>query len=290
MILKPPLTLDEQVQSLIAKGFVVGDTYKTREALSRIGYYRLHAYLRQFRHDDSYTPNIPIEQVLKIYEFDCELRTWLYPIIGNIECYTRAQISNYLALNYGSECYLQADTFDPKRHNHDRYLSRINAIKRDNAKSAAIHHHINHYNGRFPIWVLFEFFSTGLLSITYADLKRKDRKYIASNAFHTGDLQLVSWLRAFTELRNKCAHYTRLYMWRFPTVPKQPKVQAWKMNNTLFSQILMLGYLNANQDDWIQATENLAELIARFDTAISFKSIGFPKHWKEILTTCVPSR
>ena len=47
-----------------------------------------------------------------------------------------------------------------------------------------------------------EFFSTGMLSFTYADLKRGDRKAIAK-MYGTGDQQLLSWLRAFTELRTR---------------------------------------------------------------------------------------
>ncbi|MCV0015015.1 hypothetical protein [Mobiluncus mulieris] len=35
------------------------------------------------------------------------------------------------------------------------------------------------------MWVIIEFFSTGMLSFTYADLKRQDRKRIARVAFNT---------------------------------------------------------------------------------------------------------
>ena len=85
------------------------------------------------------------------------------------------------------------------------------------------------------MWVIIEFFSTEMLSFFYADLQRADKKAIAKGAFATGDQQLESWLRALTELRNKCAHYTRFYYWPFTTVPRQFTGASWRMDNTLFS-------------------------------------------------------
>ena len=141
---------------------------------------------------------------MRLYDFDSQLRVWLFDVIGEIESALKADIGSYLACAYGSQCYLEAPTFD-SRHKHDAYLRRIDRVIHDNRNAPVVKHHLDKYEGRFPIWVIMEFFSTGMLSFTYADLKRGDRKAIAK-MYGTGDQQLLSWLRAFTELRNKCAH------------------------------------------------------------------------------------
>ncbi|WP_396824184.1 Abi family protein [Mobiluncus mulieris] len=134
------------------------------------------------------------------------------------------------------------------------------------------------------MWVIIEFFSTGMLSFTYADLKRQDRKRIARVAFNTGDQQLESWLRAFTELRNKCAHYTRLYFWRFTTVPRQPRDGRWKMDNSLFSQLYMLSRMHPNQHSWRKEISRLEGIIQLYQPYMGRSHLGFPRDWKALLS------
>lgn len=70
-----------------------------------------------------------------------------------------------------------------------------------------VQHHKEKYNGQFPIWVIIEFFSMGMLSYLYADLKSADQKMIAKKSYHKSSVCLKSWLRCLTDLRNRCAQY-----------------------------------------------------------------------------------
>ncbi|NMW65923.1 Abi family protein [Mobiluncus mulieris] len=284
MELKPPLPLEQQIQAIKGKGFIVDNYQQASEFLAQVGYYRLRAYFLPFRHQDGYQPGISFRRITKLYEFDTELRTWLFRIIGDIECYTRNQIATHLALAYGAECYMDADTFDVKRHRHEPYLKRIDSLIYENRNTSVVKHHRATYGGHFPIWVIIEFFSTGMLSFTYADLKRQDRKRIARAAFNTGDQQLESWLRAFTELRNKCAHYTRLYFWRFTTVPRQPRDSRWKMDNSLFSQLYMLSRMHPNQHSWRKEISRLEGIIQLYQPYMGRSHLGFPRDWKALLS------
>lgn len=83
----------------------------------------------------------------------------------------------------------------------------------------------------------------GTLSYLYADLLTPDKKQIASTSFNTSADCLQSWLRCLTDLRNRCAHYSRLYYWIFSAVPKTPQNAPYTFDRKLFSQILMLKYL-----------------------------------------------
>lgn len=208
MDLKPSTTIDEQLVLIESKSIRIDDLQVARDFLNRTGYYRLRAYFLPFKTRNGYRP-VPFGQIMRLYEFDSQLRVWLFDVIGQIESTLKARLVSYLARTYGSQCHLEASTFN-SRHKHDAYIRRIGRVIHDNRNAPVVKHHLDKYEGRFPIWVIMEFFSTGMLSFTYADLKRADRKVLAKT-YGTGDQQLLSWLRAFTELRNKCAHYTRPY-------------------------------------------------------------------------------
>ena len=111
---------------------------------------------------------------------------------------------------------------------YDEQVKRIVACIADNKRTLVVKHHNQKYGGKFPLWVLIEFFSMGTLSYLYADLLTPDKKQIASASFNTSADCLQSWLRCLTDLRNRCAHYSRLYYWIFSAVPKTPQNAPWR--------------------------------------------------------------
>ena len=134
------------------------------------------------------------------------------------------------------------------------------------------------------VWVIIEFFSMGMLSYLYADLLTPDKKQIATTSFGTSADCLQSWLRCATDLRNRCAHYSRLYYWIFSAIPKTPQNATYEFDRRLFSQILMLKYLYPDKNKWNnEVSVNLESLIEEYLPDISLKHIGFPENWKELL-------
>ena len=93
------------------------------------------------------------------------------------------------------------------------------------------------YDGKFPLWVIVEFFSIGMLSHFYTDLQTEDKKAIARILYGTSYKNLESWLRCLTDLRNKCAHYSRIYYWIFPALPKIPRNDTYIPTRRLFAQL-----------------------------------------------------
>ena len=118
---------------------------------------------------------------------------------------------------------------------YDEQVKRIVACIADNKRTLVVKHHNQKYGGKFPLWVLIEFFSMGTLSYLYADLLTPDKKQIASASFNTSADCLQSWLRCLTDLRNRCAHYSRLYYWIFSAVPKTPQNAPYTFDRKLFS-------------------------------------------------------
>ena len=185
-------------------GFVVQDKTQLKEFLSEANYYRLSAYLLPFKlTDDRYIEGIPMKRIKRLYDFDSDLRSWIYQNIEHIEYYLRTQLSYYLAHNYPPDYYMNPDIFTGE-HKHEDFLKHIKRCIKNNEKTLVVKHHKAKYKGRFPIWVIIESFTTRMLSILYADLQRPLKKAIARDAFNTTDRNLESWLRVFTELRNIC--------------------------------------------------------------------------------------
>ena len=124
----------------------------------------------------------------------------------------------------------------------------------------------------------------GTLSYLYADLLTPDKKQIAATSFNTSADCLQSWLRCLTDLRNRCAHYSRLYYWIFSAVPKTPQNAPYTFDRKLFSQILMLKYLYPDKSKWNSSVYiSIETLDDEYLPDISLKHIGFPENWKELL-------
>ncbi len=279
MTLKPAKTFKQQIEQIRGHGFIVDDESQLEKFLNSANYYRFSAYFLPFKHHEK-KPNISLP--MKLYEFDKALRKWLYEIIGDIEYYTKTQIAYYLAHNAGTEAHLNQNIYK-KKHNHSIFIDKHNKIIKENRKTLVVKHHKEKYNNRFPIWVAIEFYSIGMVSFLYSDLTNIHQKNIAKKSFNTGHRQLSSWLRVLTELRNKCAHYSRLYFWKYKSIPKNDNSKNWTTDNSLFSQIYCLSKLYVEDAVWNMQLNALEDILNDYQNSISLEHMGFPHNWKSIL-------
>lgn len=284
MEMKEPKTYAEQVQIIQNKGFIVNDIDHCISFLQQANYYRLSAFFLPFRQKDgTYFNGINFNRIQRIYDFDSQIRTLLFQAIEQIEFYMRTQISYYLAHKYGTVGYLTPANFSSK-HNAEKFAEKIEQCIQENQRTLVVKHHIQKYNGQFPIWVIIEFFSMGMLSYCYGDMCSEDQKSIARNSFSTSAACLNSWMRCITDLRNRCAHYSRLYFWIFPAIPLTPKNSNYTFDRKLFSQIMMLKYLYPDKQVWnSRFSLSIENMIEEYLPDISLSHIGFPENWKELL-------
>ena len=164
MEVKEPKTYNEQVQLIREKGFIISDEKKAVEFLKEANYYRLSAYFLPFKKDDqTFEKNIDFIRVCKIYEFDSKMRSILMQAIEDIELYLRTQIAYYFAHKHGALGYLDPQNFSDK-HDFQAFKEKIQNCINDNSRTLVVKHHQEKYNGNFPLWVIIEFFSLGMLS------------------------------------------------------------------------------------------------------------------------------
>lgn len=285
MELKKQTTFEEQLELLKRKGIVIEHSEDCIEFLKHVNYYRFSAYYLPFR--DAKTQklfsNIKFERLQKIYEFDQNLRSLIFAAIENIEIHLRTQIAYYHVHKYGAEGYREFNYYNTG-HNHSDFLQRLSGCVNENKKTLIVRHHLDKYDGHFPLWVMIEFFSMGMLSHFYRDLITQDRKNIAKILYNTNHKNLESWTRCLTDLRNRCAHYSRLYYWVFPAIPRFSEQEPHTATRRLFSQIYMLKLMYPDHSKWNELfLKPLIKLMRKYKPYISQKQLDFPYRWKSML-------
>ncbi len=285
---KPPKTYSEQVSIIKSKGFHIDDPDACMAFLHRANYYRLSAYFLPFRKNNSSVAScVKFSRIQRIYEFDSKLRGILFQCIEAIEFYVRTQLAYFSAHHHGPLGYLNPATFNPNKHHSDRFLRSIERCILENKNTLVVRHHIEKYDRSFPIWVIIEFFSMGMLSYFYADLKGSEQKLLAKEMYGTSPVYLRSWLHCITNLRNRCAHYARLYYWLFPVLPKLPKataVQSALDDHKLFKQIIAAKCLYPEHERWnMDCAGKIAALVKEYAQDIALRDIGFPESWHKLI-------
>lgn len=281
--IKKATTYEEQLEILRNRGAIIIDDAFCRQKLAEINYYRLTAYFLPFRQEDgSYVEGTSFHKVYRIYEFDRKLRRILFAAVEEVEIYLRAKLAYLHAQKYGPLGYLDAGNFS-LRHQSDKFYENIEREIQNNSKALFVKHHVTKYNGKFPVWVIVELFTLGMLSRFYADMITVDKKELAKSLYSTTPKNLISWLRCVTDLRNICAHYGRLYYRIFTASPAGFNMPE-SSKRRLWGTLLTLKELYPEKEKWNSETlEAIMALVEEYCGDIDLYHIAFPADWKDQL-------
>ena len=178
-------------------------------------------------------------------------------------------------------------TTDPKnyndKHDHLKFDAHIKSVIADNSKVLFVKHHQAQYGGHFPIWVIMELFTFGMISYFYADLTSSDRKELAKEMYGTTSNTIISWLRCCTDLRNICAHYGRLYYRVFPAIPAGIEMpESSKLR--LWGALLVVKELYPDMEKWnAYVLPSIKKLFKQYKNDIDLDCTAFPKNWVSLL-------
>lgn len=281
--MKVPTTYTEQLTKLKERGCVIEDEAACCEVLKAVNYYRLSAYFLPFKDANGhYKDGTTFRKVYRIYEFDRKLRGILFSAVEEVEIFLRARFAYYHAHKYGATGYLDSCNYSDK-HNAEKFNATLQREIENNKKVLFVKHHLEKYDGVFPIWAIVELFTFGTLSYFYADMTMQDKKQLAEKLYRTTPKNLTSWLRCCTDLRNICAHYGRLYYRIFSAMPAGINL----VDNTkrrLWGAVLVLKNLYPDVSKW--NTEVLLPIQALFEEYaedIELYHMAFPADWQEQL-------
>lgn len=293
--LKPALSYDQQIEHLKqAHNLLIADYTNARDILQKVSYYRLSAYgigLTKENDREQYNDGITLEHIYRLYQFDSIFRNKLIHVIEQIEIQLRTQIAYLLALKYGPEGYMVSDFFIDKRK---RSGVQIHSVVIDSFKKECSHqknaplvkHHMIKYGGHFPIWAAIELFTFGNLSSLYNIMKKEDCNSIA-RLYDTQPKHLGSWILALVEIRNICAHYSRLYNMPLKQRPflysENVKYRSNKINK-IFPALITIKRMLKDDERWMAFETQLEALMDDYKDVVNLSFMGFPEDWKNILS------
>lgn len=293
--LKPALSFEDQLTRLKEEhNLQIADESEAISILAEVNYYRLSGYglgLTDPTDKEKYVDGISLEHIYRLYQFDSTLRNMLIHVIEHLEIQLRTQLSNHLALKYGSEGYTDPANFTSQTMKdgtpvHDAIMEGFRK-ECDHQKNAPfVKHHMNKYGGRFPAWVAIELFTFGNLSSLYSIMRKEDQKAIAA-LYHTDAKYLGSWVLALVEVRNICAHYSRLYnmpLKQTPYLYKEYRRYRSGPLNKLFPVLLVIKRMLRGDDLWHSFERKLEALVDEYSDVVNLSFIEFPQDWKSVLS------
>lgn len=278
---KPAKSNKELIQQWRERGLIVSDETRTEHYLEHISYYRFSAYTIPFQQLNNpkhhFKPNTKFDDILNLYIFDRELRLLILDAIERIEVSVRTQINNVMGIRtdnpfwYMEEVYFKKDfklyrllallekqLVDEKerlerdeKHIWQRYKNdNINEEERERLlgnvrKENFLRHYLAQYSTPklLPSWMMIEMLTWGELSHLYAGLLEKYQKPIAKNLGVPATI-LESWLKVLNDVRNICAHHSRLWNREFGRIIKIPTSQ----NTAWLSSTITLSYTHINSE------------------------------------------
>ncbi len=289
---KPAFSFKQQLDKLASRGLIVTDEQKCLTSLSSISYYRLSAYCYPFRQRthkgilSKFETGTTFSHVIKLYDFDRELRLLVMDAIERIEITVRARINHDLTLKYGVFAHAESANFHPK-FKHSGWIKGVQT-EVERSSDEFIVHFKKKYNDYplVPLWSTTEVMSLGKLSYMYKGLLPEDKKTI-SQYFGIPSKRLENWLHVITYVRNICAHHSRLWNRALAIRPNKTKDLQWlppitPRNDRIFYILLILRFLmraSENGEHWKLHIEALIEPFSCNEAFLA--GMGIPKNWKE---------
>ena len=296
MFTKKALTVTEQVAQLQERGLLIKHPRIAEKYLLNISYYRLGEYwyvMQQDKEKHIFKPNSTFEDVIALYNFDAELRLLLFDVIEKIEISLRTKLIYYVSHEIDPWWFQNFELFiDSKAL--VKTLSNLEAeIERTKDVSIKNHKKKHKDDGRFPpAWKSLEQTSFGALSKLYGNLKNNvaSKDIIAKEFGAVNHTYLPSWLQSISQIRNFCAHHSRLWNRNLPSTVKMlsKPPNPWitdaenvpKQSNKLYMHMCLMKYLLNTIKPDNEFTERLDALFKKYPN-VDLKALDMKPNWQQ---------
>ena len=296
MFTKKAFTVSQQVAQLQERGLLITHPRIAEKYLLNISYYRLGEYwyvMQQDKEKHIFKPNSTFEDVIALYNFDAELRLLLFGIIEKIEISLRTKLIYHLSHEIDPWWFQNFELFiDSKAL--VKTLSNLEAeIERTKDVSIKNHKKKHKDDGRFPpAWKSLEQTSFGALSKLYGNLKNNvaSKDIIAKEFGAVNHTYLPSWLQSISQIRNFCAHHSRLWNRNLPSTVKMlsKPPNPWitdaenvpKQSNKLYMHMCLMKYLLNTIKPDNEFTERLDALFKKYPN-VDPNALGMKPNWQQ---------
>lgn len=283
-VAKPFKTYAEQIALLRERHLIINDELYAQNILRELNYYRFSAYSLTLRENDIFYEGTTFEDIVSLYEFDKEIRNIVFKYSSTAETVARAYIAYYHAEKHGPLGYLNNQYFESEQFHAEFLTSLFSALKR--SKEIFIQHHRDDRNGVYPIWVVSEEMTFGLLSRFYKNMLLGDREDIARQYYGRRHDYIENYLQCTSVMRNIAAHGGRFYNRKRlgPAVSFPNRFKRLADNTSPFAYFYALYELLPDSSK-LDLVRSLDKTFRRYPAA-QISRLGFPESWNELL--CIP--
>lgn len=293
MFTKQAITIHQQIQLLQDRGLIIDNLKVSEKYLSNISYYRLGEYwyvMQENKETHIFKPNSKIEDVIALYNFDAELRILLFEVIEKIEISLRTKLIYHLSLEHDPWWFQDFELFIDSQALVKTLSSLETELSRTKDTFIKNHYKKHKDDKRFPpAWKSLEQTSLGSLSKLYGNLKHtnKSKDSIAKEFGAVNHTYLPSWLQSIAQIRNLCAHHSKLWNKNLPGTVKllSNPPNNWVMNvsnqsefSKLYVHLCLMKYLlnTIKPNDF---TERLSNLFVSYPN-VDPNALGMKENWQ----------
>lgn len=270
---------DEQIELLRSRGLIINSEESAKAILQRMNYYRLSAYSLSLRKDDVFYPEVTIEDIVALYDFDSDLRNILFEYSSIVEVSARAYISYYHAREYGPLGYLNNQYFE-NEWSHAQFLKDLFAAI-DRSSDVFVIHHKEQRAGIYPVWVAVEETTFGMLSKFYKNMLVGDRTAVAKEFYGIPREYIENFMQCACVARNIAAHggrfYNRIHL--RPAVKLPSKLKLLERDRP--AAYIYAVYALLPDDSKYCMLQDLSRAFQKHPFA-NVKYLGLPHDWKAL--------
>lgn len=233
-----------------------------------------------------FKPGSRFEDIVRLYDFDMELRSLIFTAIQHVEIAFRSQIIHCFSLPYGSFWFMNPALFK----NPSIYARCLHSLGDEigRTKEEFIVEYFTKYDNPAypPVWKSLEVASFGTLSKMYSNFADNNAKKNVARALGLPQhIFLESWMTSIAVLRNCCAHHARTWNRVFTIKPQLPSKlpNAWIASGTgssskLYPQLCCLQYLLDSIGVGKEFKTRLKLLLDSYSN-VDACAMGFQKYW-----------
>lgn len=263
--MKKATTIEEQIEKLRSRGMSIGTEERAREVLLDVGYYRLgfywfpmeRSYPRKDNRSHVFKPGTTFDKIVRLYEFDKELRQLLSSYLHDIEVNLRTKVIYHVSNKHKDNPCWFADgdvVMGP-------FISSFERKYREEIRNNDVisRHHAKYPDCVYaPSWKTLEYVSFGDLIRLIDSLKDEEtRREIFAYYGFRDETSFPNYIDVIRQLRNDCAHghslfdlrlYRSLRAGKFKKVLKGDQGDLWSnLNGVLLVIQYFLFYLPGNK-------------------------------------------
>jgi len=277
------------------RGLIITDEDKAAHFLSHISYYRLAGYWWPMQSDKEkhiFKEGSRFDDVMALYTFDHELRMLIFDVIEKIEIGLRTKLIYHLSHEFDPWWFQNTSIFINTKELIQTLATLEAEIER--SKDIFIKEHNKKHKDDLrlpPCWKTLELASLGSLSRLYGNLKPtvKSKDIIAAEFGTVNHTFLPSWLQSITQIRNYCAHHSRLWNKNLPGNPKLlPKPPNKWINDVpkqheflmLYVHLCCMKYLLDVAQPDNHFSSRLKDLLERYKRNVDPRALGLKPDWQ----------